>query len=539
MTVGAGYSAAMLQLHVQDSKSGKPLPTPADVVLKFTGKKWCDSAPPPPPCKFVCLVIAPRTEKFTGNGTMAPAFFEKSGDWNKARDGGRGREPNATELAQLMAEREGEQSVTALWGEAAPAEREKAYQDDTFTLAAEKAPKAITAKFKNADGSFKVKSIIDTRCARCHKKEGDDSKAEQYLLANYAQIAKYLNAPEAGSDKGAGWYRVQEPMGIEKLTQSTHAHLLSFAVLFSLTGLIFAFSSYPSSVRCLLGPLVVIAVFADVALWWLARTCDQWGPWFAYGIIGTGGAAGLGLTFQIILSLFNMYGVKGKFVVALLLLAGGGLGSFVFMNNIVPAITKPESIKAEEPPKDQVKEKPKDTANAGNGQVNPKVDQKVDPPKVPSEAERLLGFPKDLNGKPLAWDELPFNAADDGGMTPAFFKQEKVFRNRMNDAGIPQAEKDKLFAERDGERKALVAWIRMADTARKSAYDADKFDLPAELTGKPFTAEYLKDGKVRIKSIIDNRCVTCHIAGAKRDDTPFDTYDGLLKQINPPPPAPK
>ena len=126
-------------------------------------------------------------------------------------------------------------------------------------------------------------------------------------------------------------------MGIEKLTQSTHAHLLSFAVLFSLTGLIFAFSSYPSSVRCLLGPLVVIAVFADVALWWLARTCDQWGPWFAFGIIGTGGAAGLGLTFQILLSLFNMYGIKGKIVVAILLLAGGGGGTFVFMNNIVPA----------------------------------------------------------------------------------------------------------------------------------------------------------------------------------------------------------
>ena len=171
MAVGLGYTSALVQLHLQDSKSGKPMPTVADVVLKFTGKKWCDSAPPPPPCKFVCLVIAPRTEKFTGNGTMAPAFFEKSGDWNKARDSGRGREPNATELAQLTAEREGEQSVTALWGEATPAEREKAYQEDKFTLAAEKAPKEITAKFKNGDGSFKVKSIIDTRCARCHKKE--------------------------------------------------------------------------------------------------------------------------------------------------------------------------------------------------------------------------------------------------------------------------------------------------------------------------------------------------------------------------------
>ena len=33
---------------------------------------------------------------------------------------------------------------------------------------------------------------------------------------------------------------------------------------------------------------MVLAIFADVALWWLARTCDEWGPYFAWGIIGTG-----------------------------------------------------------------------------------------------------------------------------------------------------------------------------------------------------------------------------------------------------------
>ena len=80
--------------------------------------------------------------------------------------------------------------------------------------------------------------------------------------------------------------------------------------------------------------------------------------------------------------------------------------------------------------------KPKDTANSGNGQVNPKVEQpkvdppKVDPPRVPSEAERLLAFPTGPDGKPLAWDQLPFNATDDGGMAPAFFKKDTVFKHR-------------------------------------------------------------------------------------------------------------
>src|SRR5205823_12394853 len=109
---------------------------------------------------------------------------------------------------------------------------------------------------------------------------------------------------------------------ITKLTQSTHAHLLSFAMLFSLTGLVFAFSNYPVTLRCILGPLVVLAVFADVSLWWLARLCDQWGPYFAQAIIFTGMVAGAGLFGQIVLSLFNMYGPRGKVMIGGLLAIG-------------------------------------------------------------------------------------------------------------------------------------------------------------------------------------------------------------------------
>src|SRR5215207_2717604 len=39
MAVGVGYTSAMVQLHMQDAKSGKPMPTMEDVILKYTGKK--------------------------------------------------------------------------------------------------------------------------------------------------------------------------------------------------------------------------------------------------------------------------------------------------------------------------------------------------------------------------------------------------------------------------------------------------------------------------------------------------------------------
>ena len=74
LAVGVGYSSAMLQLHLQDSKSGKPMPTPDDVVLKFTGKKPYDpNAPlPPAPASRLEALITGDTPDITGN-TMVGA----------------------------------------------------------------------------------------------------------------------------------------------------------------------------------------------------------------------------------------------------------------------------------------------------------------------------------------------------------------------------------------------------------------------------------------------------------------------------------
>ena len=89
----------------------------------------------------------------------------------------------------------------------------------------------------------------------------------------------------------------------------------------------------------------------------------------------------------------------------------------------------------------------------------------------------------------------------------------------------------------------MIAWLRGADAPRKAAYDADAFPLPAELTGKPLTSKYAKDGKVSEKAIIADRCLRCHGEGGKQyDDYPLDTYDALKKYLNadaPPAPMPK
>ncbi len=83
-------------------------------------------------------------------------------------------------------------------------------------------------------------------------------------------------------------------------------------MLFSLTGVASSPSAVTKPVRLIMGPWVMIAVMADISCWWLARMCDQWGPFFAQAIMVTGGLAGAGLAIQITGSLFNMYGWKGK-----------------------------------------------------------------------------------------------------------------------------------------------------------------------------------------------------------------------------------
>src|SRR5205814_776548 len=89
MAVGLGYSSAMIQLHMQDARSGKPMPTVADVVAKFTGKRWHESAPARQVSQLEKLIMGPiEGAPFNGTGSMAPIFFHKdAGNFNRLING--------------------------------------------------------------------------------------------------------------------------------------------------------------------------------------------------------------------------------------------------------------------------------------------------------------------------------------------------------------------------------------------------------------------------------------------------------------------
>ncbi len=592
MAVGIGYTSALVQLHMQDSKSGKPMPTVEDVILKYTGKKKRDpNAPPQQPVSRLEALVTSPTVAISG-ASMSAAFTteDRAKGALKFASATKGQPPGVVEV--VKAQRKGEQTIFKLWINATEDERKAAYAADKFVPPAGQMPALLTSAFRDGD-AVKIKSIIDNRCVTCHSKGGDK---EDIPLDTYDGLDKFMKVETTFAATG-DWVKIEEPISITKLTQSTHAHLLSFAMLFSLTGLVFAFSSYPTVLRCVLGPWVVLAVTADVSLWWLARLCDQWGPYFAMGIIATGGAAGAGLFGQIILSLFNMYGRKGKGVIGGIIVLGAVIASLVWVNKIdkglqaknIPQVKPEEKVpdpkgapeikspfkltdqgfaalrKANVPETvlskiDALKNKAFSRQElveaitkaldkneltqfqdivlkyAEDGQARA-VEVKKTPYRPIHDIDRLLTLPVlDEKGDPVLAADVQWNGSDKGSMAAAFFEKDKVFKKLMEDPEASQETKDKLRAEREAELEALVAWGRAVEAARASGYTGNGFEVPPALASK-MNSKFVTDGKVKIRSLIDARCVACHGPDGKQSDYPLDTFEGLSKYLAPFAPA--
>jgi mono/diheme cytochrome c family protein len=382
------------------------------------------------------------------------------------------------------------------WVRSDPAAKKAAYEANRFPLPDALKGKPLTAEFRDG-AAVKVRDLIDQRCQSCHTDQAPS-------LGSWAELEPRVTPP-ARELVGGKWVRSTKQISVEALTQSTHAHLLSFAVLFTLTGLVFSFTSYPAIIRGIVAPVVLVAQVADIACWWLARL-DGSGPYFAAAIVMTGGVVGTGLMLQIVLGLFDLYGWPGKLALVGLFAAGavgfGVLGQTV----ILPALEAEREaarVKPEGP-------KPGNRSEKANGPVAE---------KAPSRLERLV-----MGDRAGKWNGDP----DKGSMVKAFYEKSDDFKDEVAARG-----KDVVEAERDGERLAVKHWINLPAADRKRAYDDDKLPLPTDRAGKPLTAKYQMDDKTaKVRSILADRCVVCHGPGGDRDDLPLHTYADLLKYID-------
>jgi hypothetical protein len=168
-------------------------------------------------------------------------------------------------------------------------------------LTGDLAGRPVTESFVCKDGksntdairAIKLRSLLQARCARCHA-PGKTSKATNYPLDTYEHLQPYVAV------------KVNKGMEMEKLAQTTHVHLLGFSMLYGLTGLLLALSSYPAIVRLLLAPLPLVAQVVDISFWWLARLDGPYGPMFAQAIAVSGAVVAVGLLLHIVLGLWEL-----------------------------------------------------------------------------------------------------------------------------------------------------------------------------------------------------------------------------------------
>jgi hypothetical protein len=338
ISVGFGYCSALVQLHFQHASPGSPMPSREDVVRRFHGPVGDKPKP-----KLQVLLEAEENQPFNGGGTMRLAFTTKSGGWESTikkraqqKLDGRRVPPNEEQMKQAEAEvreeRETERLAVLEW--VSKGADKDAYEADSFcasdTLA--KLPideeKFVGDPAPDGGRTIKIKTLLDKRCASCHAPEAS-SKAHKYPLDNYDGIAKYLKVNES------------QAISKEALIQSTHVHLLSFSVLYGLTGLIFAFTSFPGVLKAVIAPLPLVAQMVDIACWWLTRL----DPRYADGIIICGGVVAAGLMLHIGLSLVNMYGKLGR-AVLVLLIVGATVGGWQVKERYIDPYLAQEKVEA-------------------------------------------------------------------------------------------------------------------------------------------------------------------------------------------------
>jgi hypothetical protein len=320
-SVGFGYFSAIVQLHFQDARAGELLPSGADAVEKFHGTDGAS--------EIERLLTADESRPFNGSGSMRSAFFARSSGWKsqvrkkKTAMESNGRKVTTGEAtAALRKDREREIAALMIWlkdGAKKSNFEALALPKDFFSELPKPPENDYFYKKENGDLVANASAIFTDRCARCHNQDAPGA-AGQVHLDSYEGIALYCDSEGAGG------------IALGKLAQTTHVHLLGFSMLYGLTGLILAFSSYPGWLKLVLCPLPLAAQVVDISFWWLARV----DPVYAHMIPITGGVVALSLGLQIILSLFNLFGIAGKILLAVLIGVGGGTAPLMLKHVIEP-----------------------------------------------------------------------------------------------------------------------------------------------------------------------------------------------------------
>jgi hypothetical protein len=125
-----------------------------------------------------------------------------------------------------------------------------------------------------------------------------------------------------------------------------------------------------------------------------------------------------------------------------------------------------------------------------------------------------------------------------GTMRPAFTDESLDWESITRE--LTAAEKDALLSEREAERLILLDWVRSG--ADRGSYENNDYPIrDTAVVGGVMPAYRIDESqtarpRVRIRTLIEDRCVTCHGENGRHDAARYialDTYDRLGPHLQP------
>ncbi len=131
-----------------------------------------------------------------------------------------------------------------------------------------------------------IQPILAERCLGCHSPA---SGLDIPDLSSYEGVKKVAN--------------VDTGVSLHSLMKVSHIHLFGIGLVALGIGLVFRFTQLPPWFQNSLTLLPFIAIFTDIAAWFLTK----WDPLYAYTVVIAGGLLGLSWALQILISLYQIW----------------------------------------------------------------------------------------------------------------------------------------------------------------------------------------------------------------------------------------
>jgi len=138
-----------------------------------------------------------------------------------------------------------------------------------------------------------VRSILAERCVACHSANNEMKIPD---LSGYETVKQVAN--------------VDTGVSLHSLMKVSHIHLFGIALVALGIGLVFRFALLPAWFQHTLTLLPFIAIFTDIAAWFLTK----WDPVYAYTVVTAGAVLGVAWALQIIISLYQIWFLRNPAV---------------------------------------------------------------------------------------------------------------------------------------------------------------------------------------------------------------------------------